>query len=168
MNKRSSLRAAAWLALVGGLCVGTAAQAELSAEELAKLAQNPVGNLVSVPFQNNANYNVGPLNGNQNVLNIQPVIPVSINADWNIITRTILPVISMPALSPAPSAPMASATCNSPPSCRQPCRTTGSGVSARWRNCRPTPTGWATRTGGSGRPLCCCTWKRATPGSMAG
>ena len=100
MNKRSSLRAAAWLALVGGLCVGTAAQAELSAEELAKLAQNPVGNLVSVPFQNNANYNVGPLNGNQNVLNIQPVIPVSINADWNIITRTILPVISMPALSP--------------------------------------------------------------------
>ena len=76
-------------------------RAEMSAEELAKLAQNPVGNLVSVPFQNNANYNVGPLNGNQNVLNIQPVIPVSINADWNIITRTILPVISMPALSPS-------------------------------------------------------------------
>ena len=101
MNDCSSLHTAARLALAGGLCLATTAQAELSAEELAKLAQNPVGNLVSVPFQNNANYNVGPLSGNQNVLNIQPVIPVSINAEWNIITRTILPVISMPALSPS-------------------------------------------------------------------
>ncbi len=56
MNNRSSLHTAARLALAGGLCLATAAQAELSAEELAKLAQNPVGNLVSVPFQNNANY----------------------------------------------------------------------------------------------------------------
>jgi hypothetical protein len=75
------------------------AHAEMSAEELAKLAQNPVGNLISVPFQNNTNLNFGPEKGTQNVLNIQPVIPVSINDDWNIITRTIVPVISMPALS---------------------------------------------------------------------
>jgi hypothetical protein len=75
------------------------ALAELSAEELAKIAQNPVGNLISVPFQNNANYNVGPLNGNQNILNIQPVIPVEISPEWNIITRTIVPVISQPKLS---------------------------------------------------------------------
>ena len=74
--------------------------AEMSAEELAKLAQNPVGNLISVPFQNNTNFNVGPLSGTQNILNIQPVIPISINSDWNIITRTIIPVISMPALTP--------------------------------------------------------------------
>ena len=40
----------------------TPALAELSAEELAKLAQNPVGNLISVPFQNNTNLNVGPDN----------------------------------------------------------------------------------------------------------
>lgn len=77
-----------------------AAHAEMSAEELAKLAQNPVGNLISLPFQNNTNLNVGPEKGTQNVLNIQPVIPVSVNDDWNIITRTIVPVISMPALSP--------------------------------------------------------------------
>jgi len=70
------------------------AYAALSAEELAKLAQNPVGNLISVPFQNNTNLNVGPDNRTQNILNIQPVIPISVNDEWNIITRTIVPVIS--------------------------------------------------------------------------
>jgi hypothetical protein len=82
------------------LVVGGPAAAEMSAEELAKLAQNPVGNLISVPFQNNTNLNVGPQNGTQNILNIQPVIPISISDEWNIITRTIVPVISMPALGP--------------------------------------------------------------------
>jgi hypothetical protein len=90
-------------AFVFGAIVATPAHAELSAEELAKLAQNPVGNLISVPFQNNANFNFGPLKGTQDVLNIQPVVPISVDADWNIITRTILPVVSMPALSPTDS-----------------------------------------------------------------
>jgi hypothetical protein len=53
-----------------------------------------------VPFQNNTNLNYGPEKGTQNVLNIQPVIPISVNDDWNVITRTILPVISQPALYP--------------------------------------------------------------------
>jgi hypothetical protein len=79
------------------------AAAELSAEELAKIAQNPVGNLISVPFQNNANLNFGPEKGTQDVLNIQPVIPISLGDDWNIITRTILPVIWQPALGPGDS-----------------------------------------------------------------
>jgi hypothetical protein len=79
---------------------GTAARAELSAEDLAKLAQNPVGNLVSVPFQNNTNFNYGPLSGTQNILNIQPVIPIDLNKDWNIITRTIMPVIWQPEFLP--------------------------------------------------------------------
>jgi hypothetical protein len=74
--------------------------AEMSAEELAKLAQNPVGNLISVPFQNNTNLNVGPEKGTQNILNIQPVIPFEVDRDWNIITRTIVPVISQPAFGP--------------------------------------------------------------------
>ncbi len=78
----------------------TTAHAELSAEDLAKIAQNPVGNLISVPFQENAYFNVGPLNGTQNVLNIQPVIPISVSDDWNIITRTILPIISLPGFAP--------------------------------------------------------------------
>ena len=76
------------------------AHAQMSAEELAKLAQNPVGNLISLPFQNNTNLNFGPEKGTQNILNIQPVVPISISSEWNIITRTILPVISMPSLGP--------------------------------------------------------------------
>src|SRR5262252_7405261 len=79
------------------------ARAELSAEELAKLAQNPIGNLISVPFQNNTNLNYGPLKKNQNILNIQPVIPIEVTPEWNIITRTIVPVISQPALFPGDS-----------------------------------------------------------------
>lgn len=69
----------------------------LDAQALAKAAQNPVANLISVPFQDNINFNVGPLEKTQNVLNIQPVIPVSLSPKWNLITRTILPVISQPA-----------------------------------------------------------------------
>jgi hypothetical protein len=61
--------------------VNTPAHAELSSEELAKLAQNPVGNLISVPFQNNTNFNVGPEERTQNILNIQPVIPISVTID---------------------------------------------------------------------------------------
>ena len=67
--------------------------AEKSAEELAKLTQNPVANLISVPFQNNFNFNIGPKNATQWVLNVQPVIPFSLNEDWNLITRTIVPII---------------------------------------------------------------------------
>jgi hypothetical protein len=74
--------------------------AEMSAEELAKLAQNPVGNLISVPFQNNTNFGVGPHSGTQNVLNVQPVIPITINPDWNLITRTIMPLIWQPGSYP--------------------------------------------------------------------
>ncbi|MBK6359806.1 MAG: hypothetical protein IPF39_07650 [Comamonadaceae bacterium] len=59
-----------------------------------------MGNLVSVPFQNNTNFNTGPLSGTQNILNIQPVIPVNVNKDWNIITRTIMPLIWQPASLP--------------------------------------------------------------------
>ena len=81
------------------LLATTNALAEMSAEELAKLAQNPVGNLISVPFQNNTNFNVGSQDRTQNILNIQPVIPIHVSTEWNIITRTILPVISQPAPS---------------------------------------------------------------------
>ena len=85
---------------LAALLAASPALAEMSAEELAKLAQNPVGNLVSVPFQNNTNLNFGPEKKTQNVLNIQPVIPISVSDDWNVITRTIVPVISMPSLYP--------------------------------------------------------------------
>ena len=92
-----------WLAaaaLAATMAAAIPAHAELSAEELAKLAQNPVGNLISVPFQYNANLNFGPEKGTQSVLNIQPVIPIEVDKDWNVITRTIVPVVWMPALTP--------------------------------------------------------------------
>ena len=71
--------------------------------ELARAAQNPVANMISVPFQNNTNTNFGPLEKTQNVLNIQPVLPFELNDDWNLITRTIIPVISQPGFAPGQS-----------------------------------------------------------------
>jgi hypothetical protein len=72
-----------------------------SATALAKKLQNPVGDLYSFPFQNNTNFNYGPHNGTQDILNVQPVIPIHITEDWNIITRPILPLIWQPSLQPA-------------------------------------------------------------------
>ena len=54
--------------------------------------------MISLPFQNNTNFNMGPDDDTQNVLNIQPVWPVSLNEETNLITRTIVPVISQPKL----------------------------------------------------------------------
>ena len=69
---------------------------EKSQEELAKAAQNPVADMISLPFQNNTNFGIGPDDETQNILNIQPVFPFTLNEDWNLITRTILPVVSQP------------------------------------------------------------------------
>lgn len=65
-----------------------------SAEELAKKLANPVASLISVPFQNNMDVGIGPINGSRNTLNIQPVIPISITPKLNLIGRVILPVIT--------------------------------------------------------------------------
>src|SRR3974377_2105551 len=62
--------------------------------ELAKKLQNPVANLISVPIQNNWDFGIGPADAMKYTANIQPVIPFSITEDWNLITRTILPIIS--------------------------------------------------------------------------
>jgi hypothetical protein len=82
------------------LGVSLAAADEQSAEELAKKVQNPVADLISVPFQNNFNFDVGPEDDLQYVLNIQPVIPIKLDRDWNLITRTIVPIISQPGFTP--------------------------------------------------------------------
>ena len=66
---------------------------------LARQAQNPVADLISLPLQNNTSFNVGLGNDVRNVLNIQPVIPVTVG-DWNLINRIIMPVVYQPALAP--------------------------------------------------------------------
>ncbi len=68
--------------------------------DLARAAQNPVADMISLPFQNNFNFNVGALGNTQYVLNIQPVIPFELNDDWNVITRTIVPVVYRPSFFP--------------------------------------------------------------------
>ncbi len=74
-----------------------------SASDLAKKLQNPIGDLYSFPFQGNTNFGVGPHSGTQEILNVQPVIPFHVSDDWNIITRTILPLVWNPDMSPLPS-----------------------------------------------------------------
>jgi opacity protein-like surface antigen len=65
-------------------------------KDLQKASQNPIADLVSVPFQSNTNFNSGPFNRTQEVLNIQPVVPMHLNEDWNVISRTIIPLVSQP------------------------------------------------------------------------
>jgi hypothetical protein len=64
-----------------------------SAQELADKLSNPVASMISVPFQNNSDWGIGPYNGSKNTLNIQPVIPFKLSANLNLITRYILPVV---------------------------------------------------------------------------
>jgi hypothetical protein len=79
------------IVLMGGML-----NAQQSQEELSEAAANPLADLMSFPFQNNLNMNYGEYNRNLNVLNIQPVIPLF---KGKIITRTIMPIVSIPDFS---------------------------------------------------------------------
>jgi hypothetical protein len=72
---------------------------------LAKQLQNPLGNLIVIPFQNNIDLNVGRDKGTADILNIQPVIPFHVSEDWNVITRMSLPLVWSPTFQPAKSVP---------------------------------------------------------------
>jgi hypothetical protein len=65
-------------------------------DALTKATQNPVASLISVPFQNNTNFNIGPYNRTQNILNVQPVIPARLSDSVMLITRVIQPIIWQP------------------------------------------------------------------------
>ena len=94
-----SLRCAIGL-LASLLLLAPPAWGEMTPEELARATQNPVADLISVPFQNNINFGVGPKDNVQNILNIQPVIPIDAGDRFNVITRTILPIVSNPTIEP--------------------------------------------------------------------
>ncbi len=82
--------AAADAAASGGAGEGDKAKAA----DLAKTLANPIGALISVPFQNNFDFGGGPAgDGYQYKLNLQPIVPFTLSKDWLLISRTVLPVV---------------------------------------------------------------------------
>jgi hypothetical protein len=76
-----------------------------NSEALRKKALNPVSDLISVPLQENWNFGIQPGDRVQNVLNIQPVIPVGVTKDWNLVIRWITPIVYQPVAVPQDSGP---------------------------------------------------------------
>jgi len=96
MKRRSpSLQGAlAAVAMAAAVAAAAASAQDASDEHLAKQLVNPVASLISVPFQFNWDHDIGPArDGRKFYLNVQPVIPIKINDDWNVISRTIVPIV---------------------------------------------------------------------------
>jgi hypothetical protein len=123
MNRQSAWKAAFLLCILAVTCIAVAqsqeqanagaqagtssGNAQAKAEEpeastsaateaLQKATQNPVASLISVPVQNNNNFGVNPGYRTQDVLNLQPVIPIGISENWNLLVRWIMPIVYQP------------------------------------------------------------------------
>ena len=99
--KRYNSRAWVW-GLVGvfgvamGFLVATSAKAS---GNLAQDAQNPVADLISVPFENYFNFSDGPFDQLQYTLSVKPVLPFHLSKNWNLISRTIMPFVEQPSVT---------------------------------------------------------------------
>jgi len=89
------------LAAAFGLFLSAGVAHAQSAEDMAKALANPISSLISVPFQLNWDDDIGPVEGGRRfTMNVQPVAPFSIGDDWNLISRTILPIIDQSDIFP--------------------------------------------------------------------
>ncbi len=87
-------RLSRWIAVAAAWALAGSAFAQEDSAELAKKLNNPISSLISVPFQNNYDCCYGQAGGGRYTLNFQPVIPITLNQDLTLITRTIVPFIS--------------------------------------------------------------------------
>ena len=98
---RMNLAPLSMVAILALLAMPAFAQETTDEAELAKQLANPVSSLISVPFQLNFDQNIGTQDeGSRLTLNMQPVIPISLNEDWNLISRTIIPLVSQRDIYP--------------------------------------------------------------------
>ena len=80
---------------------GSPSLAQESSADLAKKLSNPISSVISVPFIYNYDENIGPVDGGRrSVINIQPVVPISLNEGWNVISRTIIPLVDQQDIFP--------------------------------------------------------------------